>query len=320
MDQSTSDIAVSVVVPAYNRASLLVRLLDSLAAMTEPPSFEIIVVDDASTDHTREVVDAWINAHPAVRCRYIGLERNGGPGRARNRGLEEACGVWVAFTDTDCVVSAGWLASLYAPLAGDRGWAGAGGAVQPYNPESIFAAYNTINHTLEPIVYGSQPIPYLVTCNCCYHRETLLKAGGFTADLGTPGGEDVAASISLYKSGHRFTYAGDALVYHDYGDTLRSFVRTWRNYGFGCGLVTHRLLTPEELHPEWQRADDPNYWGVQSVRPTVTGVRSFIWDLQWFWGRCREKEVPRSRRPALMALRMERWCYYWGWRRGAGRA
>jgi len=170
-------------------------------------------------------------------------------------------------------------------------------------------------------VHEAFPIPYLVTCNCLYRRDALLDAGGFTADIGTPGGEDVAASIALYKRGLRFAYAEDALVYHDYQDTWRSFTRTWTNYGFGCGMVTRRLLTPEELHPEWGRHGAENYWGVQVVRPTVTGVRSFYRDLRWFWGRCGEQGAPPARWPHLMLLRVvERLCYYRGWRRGARQA
>src|SRR5690606_8430727 len=145
-------------------------------------------------------------------------------------------GEFVAFTDTDCVVSECWLSSLIAGFTNDT-IAGVGGPVSPYNPESLFALYNTVNGTLQPIVSETFPVPYLVTCNCAYRRELLREAGGFPADIPTPGGEDVAASIALYKRGYRFDFAPDALVRHEFRDTWRSFMRTWRNYGFGCGLV-----------------------------------------------------------------------------------
>lgn len=319
MTVESPGIEVSVVIPAYNRADLLPRLLDSLAAMTDAPPWEVIVVDDASPDDTGPVVERWIADHPVIEGRYIRLDSNQGPGTARNRGTDEARGTWVAFTDTDCIADPGWLAGLYAAVGEEV--AGAGGPVETYNPASIFGTYNTVNCTLQPIVYGDHPIPYLVTCNCIYRRDLLLAAGGFTADIGTPGGEDVAASIALYKQGHRFAYAPDARIRHDFRDTWRSFIRTWTNYGYGCGLVTHRLLTPEERHPEWGRQDQPNYWGIQTVRPTVTGFRSFFWDLQWFWGECGQHPLPFPRKLCLMLLRIiERLSYYRGWRRGVKQA
>ena len=307
---------VTVVIPAYNQARLLARLLDSLASMTEVPPWEIIVVDDASPDDTGEVVATWISAHPEVTCRYFRQERNQGPGAARNRGVDEAHGEFVAFTDTDCVVGTTWLSALLAGFTSDT-IAGVGGPVAPWNPESIFALYNTVNSSLQPIVSEHFPIPYLVTCNCAYRREALRGAGGFTADIPTPGGEDVAASIALYKQGYRFAYATAARVRHDYRDTWKSFARTWANYGFGCGLVAHRLLCPAERNPEWQQWEGDNHWNVQAIRPTVTGIRSLFKDLRWFWGRTARHNLELPERIQLLAVRtVERICYYRGWKRG----
>jgi hypothetical protein len=156
-----------------------------------------------------------------------------------------------------------------------------------------------------------------VTCNCVYRRETLRQAGGFTADIPTPGGEDVAASIALFKQGHRFAFAPGALIRHDYRDTWKSFMRTWTNYGFGCGLVTGRMLSPAERNPEWQQWDGENHWSVLAIRPVVTGVRSLFRDLRDFWGRTRGHNLELPDRILLLAVRaVERICYYQGWRRG----
>ncbi len=311
---------VSVVVPAYNQANLLVRLLDSLVAAENSVTWEVIVVDDASPDDTRAAVARWREANPAVACHYFRQEVNRGPGAARNRGLAEARGAVVAFTDTDCVVGPGWLDHLLAALEGEQ-IVGAGGAVAALNPEGLYARYNTVNGSLEPIVSADYAIPYLVTCNCCYRREALLAAGGFSEDIETPGGEDVAASIVLYKQGLRFAFAPEARVQLDYRENLRRFMRTWTNYGYGCGFVAERLLSPEERNPEWGQWDAENYWGIQAIRPTVTGLRSLWKDVRWFWGRCSGNTAATGYRLRLAALRVvERLCYYRGWRRGVARA
>jgi glycosyltransferase involved in cell wall biosynthesis len=93
----TSQIAlVSVVIPAYNRAKTIRYCLDSVLKQTLSP-FEIIVVDDCSTDETVEIVRGYPD--PMVRC--IVLENNSGAQAARNRGIQEACGEWIAFQDSD---------------------------------------------------------------------------------------------------------------------------------------------------------------------------------------------------------------------------
>ncbi len=89
------DPAVSVIIPTYNRARLLPRALDSVFAQT-CPDFELLVVDDGSTDDTRSVIARY--ADPRVR--YL-PQKNGGVSAARNRGLREARGEFVAFLDSD---------------------------------------------------------------------------------------------------------------------------------------------------------------------------------------------------------------------------
>jgi len=90
--------SISVVIPAYNRAATIAYCLDSVCNQTVAPD-EIIVVDDCSTDGTADVVSGYARSHPTVRC--VVLERNSGSQAARNRGIAEAMGAWIAFQDSD---------------------------------------------------------------------------------------------------------------------------------------------------------------------------------------------------------------------------
>ncbi len=87
---------VSVVMPAYNGTALIGETLDNLREQTMP-DFEVIVVDDCSTDDTRALIAGW----PDPRVRLIALDQNGGPVRARNRGVAEARGRYIAGLDQD---------------------------------------------------------------------------------------------------------------------------------------------------------------------------------------------------------------------------
>jgi len=87
---------VSVVIPTHNRAHLLSRAINSVLAQTFS-DYEIIVVDDGSNDHTKQMVEQFRGA----RIRSVILERNYGASRARNAGIEAALGEWIAFLDSD---------------------------------------------------------------------------------------------------------------------------------------------------------------------------------------------------------------------------
>jgi len=88
--------SISVIIPAYNRGKTIIRCIDSIAAQTINP-LEIIVVDDCSTDDTMRIVQGLGNKG----VRYISLEAHSGAQAARNRGIREAKGDWIAFQDSD---------------------------------------------------------------------------------------------------------------------------------------------------------------------------------------------------------------------------
>jgi len=92
---------ISVVIPTYNRAPLLRRAVESALAQTCSPD-EIIVVDDGSTDDTSAVMGAFINAKPrySPEISYF-VQQQKGPSAARNKGIAEAHGEWIAFLDSD---------------------------------------------------------------------------------------------------------------------------------------------------------------------------------------------------------------------------
>jgi|GEM_PF-993761 glycosyltransferase involved in cell wall biosynthesis len=92
---------LSVIIPTYNRAALLGKTLESVAAQTFS-DYEVIVVDDGSTDRTEEAIERYLNDSPGLekRLRYFFQENQGKP-LALNRGLAEARGEWIAFLDSD---------------------------------------------------------------------------------------------------------------------------------------------------------------------------------------------------------------------------
>ena len=109
-----ADPLVSVVIPAYNRAGSILQAVESALAQ-DLLDIEILVVDDGSTDATRDVV----GSHPDPRVRLIARERNGGASAARNTGIAAARGEWVAFLDSDDVWLPGKLSRQLAAHAAE---------------------------------------------------------------------------------------------------------------------------------------------------------------------------------------------------------
>ena len=101
---------VSVVIPTFNRIDTLPEVLEALARQEGAPSFEVIVVDDGSTDDTAD----WLAERPHDDLSLRALrQENRGPAAARNAGVAIARGEWVAFLGDDTVPAAGWLRHLY---------------------------------------------------------------------------------------------------------------------------------------------------------------------------------------------------------------
>lgn len=94
----------SIILPVFNRGALVVEALNSINAQTYRP-IELIIVDDGSTDNTKEVIQKWIEEEKeeGITAKYI-YQSNSGPSEARNRGIKEISGQYVQFFDSDDVL------------------------------------------------------------------------------------------------------------------------------------------------------------------------------------------------------------------------
>lgn len=227
-----NDHKVSVIVPAYNRSELLSSLLDSFDGLEGLLPSDVIIVDDCSTDDTRQVVQGWISKPHPFKALYVCTEHNSGPAKARNLGIGSAEGDIVAFTDSDCTVDRRWLEKLYEKLCSDPAYAGAGGAIRPIRND-LYSRFYTFSNIYHPPP-GNE---YIVGANCIYRRDLLEKAGGFDEGIAIPGGEEVSLCFSLYDAGYRFGFEENAIVYHSHRYNMSGFIKTAYNYGYGGYIV-----------------------------------------------------------------------------------
>ena len=203
--------SVSVVVPVRNGAATIAACVESLLRLDYPRQrFEVIVVDNGSTDRTGALLEAY--------DREIGIvsERRRGAAAARNRGLRAAGGEVIAFTDGDCVADAGWLRNIVAPV-GDAGVGIAGGKILARRPCNRIEAFGEYIHDHDRAINVARP-PYVATANWSSPSSVLREAGGF--DEGFLRGQDSDLSVRILGAGYRLVYVQDAVVYHKNKDTF----------------------------------------------------------------------------------------------------
>ena len=211
---SAAEPDVSVVVATLNRAPLLGPLLEGLRAQTlAHERFEVLIVDDGSTDDTARVLARELE-RDGLDLRVIRREENGGLAVARQQGWHAARASLLAFTDDDCVPSPGWLESGLAAAQANPG-AIVQGRTDPRvsDLERIGALKRPFTRTL--VIPG--PDPHVQTCNVFYPRELLERIGGLdTEGFARYMGDDADLAWRAMDAGAEVEFEPAALVEHAY--------------------------------------------------------------------------------------------------------
>lgn len=232
-----SRIKYSVIIPAYNAERTLSLTLEALRRQTVPrEEYEVIVVDDGSTDGTAEVARAY-----GVR---LIRQQNQGPAAARNVGVREARGEIVLFTDSDCEPREDWIEKLTAPFA-DPEVVGAKGAYLT-RQRSLMARFVQLEYEdrYDRMARFAQ-IDFIDTYSAAYRRAVFLANRGFDTIFPTASVEDQEFSFRLAQKGYKMVFVPDARVYHLHDETLTQYVRRKFFIGYYKALLTRWL--PERL-------------------------------------------------------------------------
>ncbi|HTZ76813.1 MAG TPA: glycosyltransferase [Stellaceae bacterium] len=219
---------VSVVVCSYNADRTMEDCLASLEKLTYP-DYEVIVVNDGSTDRTLEIAERF------PYCRIIS-QPNKGLSVARNVGAEAATGEIVAYTDSDCVADPDWLTYLVATME-RKGLVACGGpnfpppenslvpsavAVSPGGPTHVLLTDDTAEH--------------IAGCNMAFRRDVLLGLGGFDP-IYRAAGDDVDICWRFQDAGYTIGYSPSATVWHYRRNTVKAYFGQQRGYGKAEALV-----------------------------------------------------------------------------------
>jgi glycosyltransferase involved in cell wall biosynthesis len=250
----------SVIIPTYNRADCLKICLDALAELkTEPALFEIIIVDNNSTDGTSRVSAEFIQTHPEINVKYL-LETRQGASNARNRGILNAQGPIICFLDDDAPPSREWLNSIAEgfddPAIGCVGGPAIldfqGQEVPPWlhgDLQGLLSGYG-LPYSEPTLLSSWAQFPF--SCNMAVRKQALDEVGNFRVDLGRSGGgllagEETELIHRMHLAGWKVIYLPNAIVRHIVSPEKLAKSYIYR-VGFGLAATHVHLTSDRRLH------------------------------------------------------------------------
>lgn len=231
-EQAIQAEVVSIIVPTFNGARRIEACLDALVRQSTTRSFEIVVVDDGSTDGTSLVV----NRSPTVRLIH---QANAGPAAARNRGARAARGSIILFTDDDCVPAPNWLEAMLAPFI-DPEVMGAKGAYRTRQTRLVSRFVQIEYEDRYRLMRRESNIDFIDTYSAAFRRDRFLEMGGYDTSFPVACAEDVELSYRMSARGWKLKFVPDAIVYHTHPDRLASYLRKKHKFAYWRMLAVRK--------------------------------------------------------------------------------
>ena len=285
---------VSVIVCSYNGAKTLAQCLESLGKL-DYPNYEVILVDDGSTDDTPEIAARF----PQVRYFH---QTNHGLSHARNHGAAVAEGEIFAYTDSDCMADPDWLYYLLSTLFSGN-YAGVGGPnVSPPAGNWVQACVAAAPGGPSHVLLTDTVAEHIPGCNMAWYRWAFENIGGFDPEY-HKAGDDVDFCWRVQQAGHEIAFSPTALVWHYRRFTLRAFRKQQEGYGEAESMLRfkHLIFFGPTGTAKWrgQIYGTPRfswfinrpiiYHGIfgegmfQSIYPTPqSDVAAYLSSIEWF--------------------------------------
>lgn len=228
---------ISVVIPVFNGERTIGSCLESIIRSKYPNTqFEIIIVDNGSTDKTINIIEDFKSSNNHIK---LYTEKIKNAYRARNLGIQKANGKIIVFTDADCIVNKDWLMNLAKGFS-EPSIGGVSGDILPVFGNSIIERYSIMMELISPkVTLNSGFLPYPPTANVAYRKELFDKIGYFDTKMISGGDADFAWRMQL-ETNYKILYIEDAIVFHKHRTNLRDLMRQQFKYGYGAVLLHNK--------------------------------------------------------------------------------
>lgn len=284
---------LSIVICTYNRCRYLPQALASIAAQHVPAGqFELIVVDNASTDDTSAIVHDFMATHPAIPTRYV-FEGNKGLSFARNRGWSEAAAAIVAYVDDDVILFDDYVRNLISFFRQNPQAMGAGGRVIPKYEDAepawmspyLRGFVGAVDHG-NAVKKFDDSMKYPAGANMVYRTSILRKAGGFNNELKFRS-DDKYIFYKVHQLSDDIYYLPDVALYH-YIDAARLAPDNFKKLFLKTGNEEKKRLRSEgkRLYAKAfeylaKTLAGAGLWMTFTLRGQYQKGRK-IWQSQWF--------------------------------------
>lgn len=270
---------VSVILPTYNAEKIIIPTLSSLVNQKYSHPYEVILVDDGSTDGTTKIIEEFLRSHNDRNKVRLVKTPHRGPAAARNTGVKEAHGDLVLFIDADCVANEKWVSSMIEPLLSDASTAGVGGTYKTLNTNSLMARFvgydiNYRHHRMNEF------IDHIGTYSAAFRKKALLEVGLFDESFKQADSEDNDISYRLIDRGHKLAFQPRGWVLHMHPSKVSHFLRKqfWRAYWRALLYAKHqrRMMQPD-IYTTWQTQLQPFVWILFGVTALLLSVIRPLW-------------------------------------------
>lgn len=251
---------ISIVIPIYNAEKTILRCLESISSQIPPcpplakggegGSFEMILIDNNSTDNSVQLIKDFISKKEGLNIKLI-HELKQGSCAARNRGARIAKGKIIVNTDPDCVADKGWLKDIASAFdtpptsppykGGDGGVGAVAGNIYGFNPQGIiekFLSIFTLRGIGEQRIFDSYNLftGGFATANLSVRKDVFERIDGFDENINIFG-EDHDLCARIYKAGYKIKAVPNAVIYHIHRSDLKGFIKQSINFG-----IAHSIL------------------------------------------------------------------------------
>lgn len=280
--ESVKKIEFSVIVPAFNSGRTLDFCLEALERQgLGRERFEIIVVDDGSTDNTAALAQQY-------EIRYV-FQENHGPASARNAGVAVASGEIVLFTDADCMPCPDWVQEMVCPFS-DSGIVAVKGRYRTRQTQWMARFAQMEFEDRYDMLQKHDTIDMIDTYSAAFRKDVFLRTGGFDTSFPKANGEDAELSYRLASDGCKMVFNPKAVVFHTHPSTLVKYlkIKFWRGY---WRMAVYRKYP----HKAFKDTYTPNVLKIQTilmalsfplcllsiVRPHIFTWVAFLWSVVW---------------------------------------